>query len=119
MNNDQIKTSSFVFGLVLGLFLVAVGTAALALTGHLSFGSGASMLGAAGVPDRYPHGYADYGYGYYVNGVAVIDANRNAILGNTASGTCMYAYSTTGTPVYGTYSQTAFTVTTTKPTTCP
>ena len=35
-----------------------------------------SVFGA-GNPNRFPNGYIDDGYGYYVNGVAVIDASKN------------------------------------------
>lgn len=35
-----------------------------------------SVFGA-GNPNRFPNGYIDDGYGYYVNGVAVIDGSKN------------------------------------------
>lgn len=82
-DQDQVKTSSFVFGLVVGALALVFVCAVLALAGYLSFGEGSSgNLGAAGVPNRFPHGYIDDGYGYYVNGVPIIDQSGNVTAKN-------------------------------------
>lgn len=153
METDKVKLSSLLFGLVIGLLVASVGVVALALAGHLSLGSNQAapnsdqFVGAAGVANRLPHGYWDTGYGYYVNGVAAVDASRNGsfatlaasatttlsgqtiiaqatsstlVLGSASSVACFEGYNAAGTGlVYGTFTSSSFVVSSTKPAACP
>lgn len=92
MENDKVKLSSFLFGLIAGLLVGAVVLAGLALSGALSpkvvsvpGSSDQQFLGATGVANRLPHGYWDTGFGYYVNGVQVIDGSSNGTFVNVAA----------------------------------
>lgn len=123
-----------------------IGIALIALV--IGFGIGmisapSSNLLGAGQPNRFPNGYIDTGYGYYVNGVEVINSsgvitagtitsNSSAFVGSmtlsgtstisgTATLTCPKVYNgaTTTTAYYMYASGTTLFATTTKPSICP
>lgn len=73
------------------------------------------LVFGAGNPNRFPNGYIDDGFGYYVNGVAVIDASKNIAAATlsvsgatTLSGTVQISNGTTSTLVVGKSSGTGY-----------
>ncbi len=64
-----------------------IGVVATLLVSVIVNFSGSTLVGA-GQPNRFPNGYIDDGYGYYVNGVEVIGSSRTiTAAGITNTGT--------------------------------